>query len=232
MIRTNNIRQQLLLDCILFGIPTILLFICTKLVIPFVNLHYNISLIYCWYLFSSILVFIPMFITALYFKPRGLTFLSSFRIKGMTKRDFGYSLFGIIGISVLTMLLLKVMEKLIPGFSPQPDFMKLEPTGTNYGILLAWLPMFFFNIIGEGIYWRGIVYPIQERHYGAYTWIIHGVFWSIFHLAFGLKLMIILFPILFIIPFVIQQTKNTTNDIIIHAMINGVGFISIAFGII
>jgi membrane protease YdiL (CAAX protease family) len=53
-----------------------------------------------------------------------------------------------------------------------------------------------------------------------------------FHLAFGGALLVTLLPIIFITSFVVQQTRNTWPDIIIHTLINGSGFLLVAFGMV
>lgn len=224
--------KHFLLDLIYFGIPTLLLLFCTKIIIPFFHKLYAIPLIYCWFLFSTLLVFLPIFLTALFLRDRSKPLFQTFRIKSLTLKDIKISSLAIIMIVGLTLLIMKVLEKLFTNFSPQPDFMHLDPINGNFLILLAWLPMFFFNIFGEAIYWRGLIFPKQEKVYGKYCWMVHGLLWTLFHLSFGFYLILTLLPILFIIPWVIMKTKNTTNDILIHAFINGSGFLMIAFGLI
>jgi membrane protease YdiL (CAAX protease family) len=74
--------------------------------------------------------------------------------------------------------------------------------------------------------------PRQEIAFGKWTWILHGVGWGLFHIAFGWQLLLTLLPILFIQSYVVQRRQNTWIGVIIHAGINGPGFLAIAFGMI
>lgn len=224
-----NLKQSLIYAMI----PALLLYFCTLVFIPFVHQHFNLPLIYAWYLGSSLLLFIPMFIVSIFkIKKEGQRFSQRARFHRISLKTLLLSFSGIILIAVLTQGLMVLMKKINPMFSPQPDFMHLEAINGNYQILLFWLPMFFFNIFGEALYWRSWMLPLQEHHFKRKAWIINSFCWAIFHLAFGWNLMIILLPILIITPFIVQKTQNTWSDIIIHAGINGTGFLLIAFGIL
>ena len=114
--------------------------------------------------------------------------------------------------------------------STTPWFMEMHPfQGTEKLLLLVWLPMFFFNIVGEEILWRGY---IQTRLEVKNTWIICSLLWMIFHLPFGIDLMIMLIPVILIIPYVYSKTKNTLTGVFIHGIYNGPIFILVALGII
>jgi membrane protease YdiL (CAAX protease family) len=137
----------------------------------------------------------------------------------------------LLGISLLTYGIVAVGQAIIPDFSAQPSFMSAPPLNSNNRwILAAWVPLFFFNILGEGLFWRGYIFPRQELAFGQYTWFLHGCCWWMFHIPFGGELLITLIPIIFITSFVVQKTKNTWSDIIIHTLINGAGFLLVTFG--
>jgi membrane protease YdiL (CAAX protease family) len=72
----------------------------------------------------------------------------------------------------------------------------------------------------------------MEAEHKNYSWIINAVLWMLFHIPFGFDLIILLLPTLFIIPFAVFKTKNTTVGIIIHAVLNGPMFIFISIGLI
>jgi hypothetical protein len=48
----------------------------------------------------------------------------------------------------------------------------------------------------------------------------------------GWQLILILIPIFFIQPYLVQKRKNTWIGVIIHAGLNGLGFLSVAFGLV
>lgn len=114
-----------------------------------------------------------------------------------------------------------------------PAFMKFEPFQANERfLLLVWLVMFFFNIFGEELMWRGYILPRQEIGLGKNAWIFNALLWILFHICFGIQLMILLIPIMFILPYAVQKTKNTVVGIYIHALVNGPSFIMVSLGVI
>ena len=89
--------------------------------------------------------------------------------------------------------------------------------------------MWFFNIVGEEILWRGY---IQNRLGKKYSWILISALWIIFHLPFGIGLAVMIMPICFIIPYTFNKTKNTSIGIFVHALYNGPIFVAIALGLL
>jgi len=185
------------------------------------------------------LVFLPIFIAAIYFYNKdGYSWefnalWTRFRLKNFSLKAFIFSILSIVIIGTLTYLIMEAGKRFFINYSPSPSFLTMKPIGAGEAwILLAWMPLFFFNIFGEALYWRGYIFPRQELAFGKYTWVVHGFFWLIFHLPFGINLIITLLPIIFINSYAVQITKSTWTDIIIHAVINGSGFILIAFGVL
>ena len=41
--------------------------------------------------------------------------------------------------------------------------------------------MLIFNIVGEELWWRGYIFPRQEKQHGRFTWVLHGLLWTLFH---------------------------------------------------
>jgi membrane protease YdiL (CAAX protease family) len=92
---------------------------------------------------------------------------------------------------------------------------------TNIPYLLI---VFMANIFSEELWWRGYILPRQELEHGKSAWIVNGVLWSFFHLS---KWWAVLFMLLknWMLPFVVQRTKNTTPAILIHFVSNGMGIL-------
>lgn len=227
------------LSFVYFGIPTFLLYVATHLCIPMLNRWSGLPLVVCWYICGGILVFLPIFIASLYFYKRdgypwrSKILWSRFRLNLFSFKTFTIAILSIFIISGLTYLIMEVGKRFSPDYSPNPSFLTMKPIGPGaFWILMAWLPLFFFNILGEAFYWRGYIFPRQELAFSKYTWIWHGLFWLMFHLPFGINLLITLLPIIFITSYAVQKTKNTWTDIMIHTVINGSGFILIAFGVL
>jgi membrane protease YdiL (CAAX protease family) len=224
---------------VFFCIPTILLYIATHVVIPILHTYTGLPILVCWYISGLLLVFLPLFIAALVlFRLEGnewnwVSIRERFRLESPSLRTCGFSILGLISVGLLTYVLIEAGKSVIPGFSASPDFMIMEPLRPGeYWVLYAWIPLFIFNILGEGLFWRGYIFPLQQKAFGKYTWLVHGGFWTMFHIPFGINLVITLVPIIFIISYVVQKTNSSWPDVIIHAIINGTGFLLVAFGIV
>jgi membrane protease YdiL (CAAX protease family) len=121
----------------------------------------------------------------------------------------------------------------IPELKTTPPFMEFQALiGYEKLYLFIWFPMFFFNIVGEELLWRGYILPRQELKHGGYAWIINSVLWFVFHLCFGRDLLIILLPILIIVPYTAYRTRNTLIGIITHGILNGPMFVLVSLGLI
>jgi len=145
------------------------------------------------------------------------------------------------GMSFTTDLLLKVPFLRPPDFLPEmldprvdpstiTDFMGFPLEGA-WWILLMYLGILFFNIIGEEFWWRGYILPRQELVHGKYTWVIHGGLWTLFHFFWKWDLLVLL-PTCLAVAFVAQKTKSTWPGIVVHFILNGLAFIPITMGIL
>ena len=101
----------------------------------------------------------------------------------------------------------------------------------------AWflLPMqlvtLFFNIYGEEFWWRGYILPRQEKVFGKWTWLVHGLLWASFHSFWWWDVPAIL-PGALLVSFVAQKTRSTTPGIVWHWVNNGLTLVVLAFGIL
>lgn len=242
----NNVEIKplpLYKSILLFSVPSAFFCFIAYIVIPYFNKNIGIHPALSWF-YGGYLVFIPIFILALLMyrlenrKMKVKLILQRFRIKRLSKTDLKWTLISAVLILFLTgliMLLSRIISLKygLPELKTVPPFMQFQAlTGYLKLYLLVWFPMFFFNIVGEEIMWRGYILPRQELLHGKYSWIVNSILWTIFHLCFGFDLMVILLPILFIIPYVAYKTKNTTVGIITHALLNGPMFIMVSLGII
>ena len=109
------------------------------------------------------------------------------------------------------------------------DFMGVPLQG-NWWIALIYLGVLFFNIFGEEFWWRGYILPRQELVHGKWTWVIHGILWTLFHVFWKWNL-IMLLPTCLALSFVAQRLKNTWPGIIVHFAFNGMAMIPIVLGI-
>jgi membrane protease YdiL (CAAX protease family) len=102
-----------------------------------------------------------------------------------------------------------------------------------------WIPVYYAvvmlvcNIGGEELWWRGYVLPRQELAFGRSGWVVHGIFWSIFHLFIQPTLwdttrMAITGVAL---SFVAQRTRSTWPGIVGHSFGNLPFFLSLVKGV-
>ena len=247
MTMTEKIKSiPLWKSILLFGIPAVVLILTTQYVMPWLTELTGIPIILSWFIAGGLLVFMPLFFAALIasrLEGHPLTYSalrSRLRLNPMTKKDWQWTGIGLLLIFLCSGLLMGIanlLSKATGWFAPLStetpflhSFHGLEQG--QYWFLLIWLIFFFFNIVGEELIWRGYILPRQEIRHGKLAWLINGICWTIFHLAFGFDLLILLLPILFILPYVVQKRKNTWIGILIHAIYNGPIFVAISLNLI
>jgi membrane protease YdiL (CAAX protease family) len=154
-------------------------------------------------------------------------------IRKFSKRDWIYSVGGLLLVFACTGVIFAVSFLLstqwgVRPLSTTPWFMEMHPfMGSERLLLLVWLPMFFFNILGEELLWRGY---IQTRLEARASWLICSMLWMVFHLPFGMDLMIMLIPIVLTVPYVYSKTGNALTGVFIHGIYNGPIFVMVALG--
>lgn len=117
-------------------------------------------------------------------------------------------------------------------FGPR-DFMGVPLSGAWWILIYYAVVMFVCNIGGEELWWRGYVLPRQELAFGKPAWVVHGVFWSAFHLFMQ--------PTLWdtarmsitgvALSFVALRTKSTWPGIVGHSFGNMAFFLSLVNGV-
>jgi membrane protease YdiL (CAAX protease family) len=171
-----------------------------------------------------------------------------FRIKRLGKREWQWTI-GLLVVYIggqlllmptarwlITGLPLPLPAMLPPAIDPRvansipTEFLGVVLRG-NWGIALLYLLILFFNIFGEEFWWRGYILPRQELVHGKWTWLVHGILWTLFHIPFWWNL-ISLLPSTLSLSFVASRLKNTTPGIIAHFVLNGLGFVMILLGIL
>jgi len=245
MNRTTNIKPIGLSESLmLFGIPAIVFFIITRILMPYAETATSLHPLIIWFVCGGLLLFAPLFILAIilykydYHAVSKETFIERFRLYPLNKKDWGWTAIS-IGVILLLTLLIIITWNLLSGvigfreINMSNPFLKFSPLkGKELFLLLAWLPFFFFNIVGEELLWRGYILPGQELVFGEYAWLLNSALWLLFHFCFGLDFMVILIPTLLVIPYVVYKRKNTYIGIILHVIVNGPTFVLIALGVI
>jgi len=212
-------------------------FVLLFTLLPWLKQTFAINPALYWFI-TGYFLFIPIFgyaiIAARREGNRGIRpVLQALNIRRLSKTEWIWSIGGLVlvflGTGVIFGLSFLLTEYAgIRPLSTTPWFMEMQPfEGRDQLLLLVWLPMFFFNIVGEELLWRGY---IQARLHGKYAWLLCSLLWMIFHLPFGIDLMIMLIPVVFIIPYVYSKTGNTVTAIFIHGIYNGPIFVMVALG--
>lgn len=165
------------------------------------------------------------------------TIKTRFRLKPLRKKEWiwtiGLSFFMVLG----NLILLPTQQWILKSvnFNP-PDYLPstMDPRLTLSGIppefeltpviilIIFQLFFLFFNILGEEFWWRGYILPRQELVHGRYTWIIHGLLWTLFHIFWWWNLLFLL-PGALAAAFVAQKFENTTVIIVAHLVVNTLG---------
>ena len=150
----------------------------------------------------------------------------------------GYGLFNAVAAIALTQGLIPMPDNLISFLDPRValtpvvlDSLVGGQIAGNWGVVVLYFVMFFFNIVGEELWWRGYLLPRQEATHGRVAWVWHGLLWTLFHVhkwwdLFGL------IPVCLAMAYVSQKTKNNWPAFIAHALFNGLGWVVIIMTVI
>ncbi len=101
----------------------------------------------------------------------------------------------------------------------------------NWWLIGLFLILYFFNVVGEEVLWRGYLWPRQELKHGKYTWIVHGLLWTAFHLFAPYNAIMVLPGALFM-SYMVQRFQNNTLFLISHATLNGIPLIMLIINVI
>jgi membrane protease YdiL (CAAX protease family) len=154
------------------------------------------------------------------------------RVERLRGRDWTWVIGTFVALALASFLVAKALMPRI-GLDATPFFFRNMPLAAgDRWILAVWPVFFFFNIFGEEFFWRGYLQPRQELLSGRWTWLVHGALWATWHVPMGMDLIVASLPVFFILPAVVQQTKNTSIAIVIHAAFGAFGFLALALGMI
>jgi membrane protease YdiL (CAAX protease family) len=148
----------------------------------------------------------------------------------------GYGLFSAAGAALVKSGLLPIPSGLPAFADPRQPASILAWAGSETSLLGRWdiallyLVTFFFNIVGEELWWRGVILPRQELSLGRYTWLVHGILWALFHF-FKYWDILGLLPVCLIIAFAAQKLKTNWPGAIAHALFN-IGGLLVVLGMV
>lgn len=224
---------------ILFGFAAVLLYAATHWLIPFLGSRTHWEPVLLWFLAGGLGVFLPLLLCGgILLRLEGTArqpdwWPDRLWFRPMTAADWLTAAAGTLGVIVCGAVTMIVLRLVFGEVKLHPSFLKMEPlTPDRYWILAVWLPFWLVNIFGEEILWRGIVLPRQESAFGRWAWVANGGGWLLFHLAFGPIILLTLWPMTFLLPYLVQRNRNAWIGVVMHAAVNGPGFIAVAFGLV
>lgn len=201
--------------------------------LPYLINKIDVNIILAWHISGGV-VFIMLFVSAIAAYngevKRGLnqSIFERLRLRKLSAADLKGTGFGLLVLFITSSIVFYLEKFLIPGFSTNPAFMDMPVIKiSEWWLLITWAVMFFFNIVGEEIFWRGYLFPRQVKRFGKYAWVLNSAGWLLFHIAFGWQMMLMLLPAVIIIPYIMQKRDNTTIGIVLHGVFNGATYLAI-----
>lgn len=210
--------------------------------IPLLLKQYGVRPLIGWWLTSGA-IFAVFFVAALLAARAqfGATSLAqvllALNIRRLSRADTLWAAGGLGVVVALTAIVVTACDRLFSinllSQDSYTSFLRMEKLKPEeFWLFLAWMPYFFFNIVGEELLWRGYLLPRQAGTLGRYAWAFNGFLWAVFHVGIGWRLAILLLPIEFVVPYVVQRRMNTWLGILIHGLYNGSGFVMVALGVV
>ena len=228
-----------------FGIPAVVFIFAIYYITPFLE-NLGVSSFHAYYL-ASLFPLILMIIASIIFlkletgKMNRKVWTERARFKPLKGKIWIWIL-GAVIFSGIAYLLVSQLTAIIvsSGIIPIPksDPLFLDPTsgespllsftsavegisGKFFTFILIIIGL-ILNIAGEEMWWRGVVLPRQELYFKDKTWLVHGVFWTLFH-AFKYWDFLTLLPLAFAVTIVVCKFKNSSSGVVIHFTNNFIG---------
>jgi membrane protease YdiL (CAAX protease family) len=220
----------------IFAVFSILLWLTVRAVIPWLRDAFGVLPILAWFISGTAFVLVPILLYGCAMAWRELPKRSPsalkerLRLNPLDRGDVIWIIGGLFAITTASAVIMALARYIDPSFRPSPWFLQHAP-GLHPWLFAAWIPLFVSNILGEELCWRGYVLPRQEARFGRAAWLPNGILWCLFHWCFGWPIMVTLLPITLLLPWIVQQRRNTWVGIIIHAIFNAAGFIVVASGV-
>lgn len=120
---------------------------------------------------------------------------------------------------------------LLQMFDLRPDAFMQAPLTGAWWLFVGYLAYVVLNVFGEELWWRGYLLPRQEVALGQWTWVVHGLCWTLFHSFFYWELLMLL-PGCLALAFVASKCKSTWPGIIAHFAYNVPSLVFIAMGVL
>ena len=123
-------------------------------------------------------------------------------------------------------------NKAVPGMAIT-HFMGVELRGAYWVMIVYFVFLTVFNILGEELWFRGYLLPRQELTWGKKAWVYHGILWCLFHTPIYPWTILYLLPTTLTVSYAAQRFQNTWASFIIHYLGNGIlALLPILIGVI
>jgi membrane protease YdiL (CAAX protease family) len=231
----GSVPLGLVASGLIFGAFSILLWATLAIAIPLLKRSFGLPALIAWYISGTVAVLAPILLFGVLrawweLPRRNLKELARrLRVRPVQRGDLAWSVAVLLLIVLGSGMIFALARHYDPYFRPSPDFLR-QPAGWHAWVLIAWIPLFITNIVGEEICWRGYVLPRQEAAWGRWAWLLNGGLWCLFHWSFGWRVMLLLLPIALLLPWIVQRRRNTSVGLLIHAIFNAAGFLAAVSG--
>lgn len=239
--------MPLVLSLILFGMPTLLFLIIQRLVLPFLGALGVHPLANFFVMMSPHFLF---FFGALWaYKLEGNPWrwpilAERFRLVPLGAKGWAWAAaaaLGNVGLYLLVYTAARPILQWLHDLWPDPAILSRIlgdatsfagfPLSGNVWLLGIFLVGYFFNVMGEELWWRGYILPRQKLVHGSRTWLVHGFLWAGFHLFTPYNALMVL-PGALWVSWIVQKQHNTWIFVIAHGLLNGLAMIRIIAGIV
>ncbi len=239
--------MKLPLSLLLFGSPALLFVVLQRYVAPALEASGIPPLAIFFVLATPHLLFFFGALFAYRVEPNAWSWpelAERFRLNPMRRGDWLWAIagsLGNIGLYLLVYVGARPIVKWLHDLFPEPEVLARVfgdaqsfagyPLKGNFWLLGAFLAVYFFNVVGEELWWRGYIFPRQEVAYGERTWIVHGLLWAGFHIFSPYNAIMVL-PGALLLSWIVQRRQNTWIFLIAHASLNALAMIRIVSGIL
>lgn len=101
---------------------------------------------------------------------------------------------------------------------PENPFPGINLAG-NWGFVFIYVGVLILNILGEELYFRGLILPKMRGVFGRWDWVANGSLWALFHFFTRWNYPLLL-PIALGIAFIARKTRSVYAVMLLHYIIN------------
>lgn len=162
-------------------------------------------------------------------------------LASLDRRVVGWSLALTIGGMGLYLGAAVLVDKLFPSAAFPAVFEKIlgdkqtflgHPLKGGWWLLGVWFLFYLANVLGEELWFRGMVLPRQIAAFGPRAWLVHGLLWAGWHGGFFPTDALVILPEALAYGWVCQRTRSTWPGLVAHGVLNGMVALRLVGGIL